>query len=124
MEPTTTTPAAGGSKNVIYIILAVIIVAVIAYFVFMGGGTTPATTVTGGTPASGTTGTTPIAPTPQLDAAYIASKKAEILKRVSESKPLTDTEKRDIFQAIAGEKLKQFNFTQAEQTKILNAMNK
>ncbi|MFA6552378.1 MAG: hypothetical protein WCT19_02645 [Candidatus Paceibacterota bacterium] len=123
MEPTTTTPATGGSKNVIYIILAVIIVAVIAYFVFMGGGSTPATT-TGGTPSTGNTGTTPVAATPQLDAAYIASKKAEILKRVSDSKPLTDTEKRDIFQAIAGEKLKQFNFTQAEQTKILNAMNK
>lgn len=112
----------GKNKNIVYIVIAVIVVAVIAYVVYFSPSALTTSSTTG---ATGTNANVNLpAPSPKLDPTYVAAKKAEIVKRIYDPKPLTLDEKKAIFQAIGGDRIIQFNFSEAERAQLMKAMNK
>ncbi|MBI2476038.1 MAG: hypothetical protein HYV67_02240 [Candidatus Taylorbacteria bacterium] len=50
--------------------------------------------------------------------------KQVVLKLVSSEEKLTLAEKQAVFQSLAGEKIRQYNFTEAERFQIIKALNK
>jgi hypothetical protein len=54
----------------------------------------------------------------------VNAQKLHILKRIAEAQPLTAVEKQSVFQAISGDKIREFDFSDAEKQKIIDALNR
>ena len=129
-------------STVLYIIGAVIIVFLIGIFFYsqstqVSTGQTSATktpavvktTTPPGTPAQkpGQVQTIVVPPTPPkttMTPAQISAKKAEILKITSVNRVLTDVERKTVNDALIGNQIMLYNFTQPEIKKVFDSLNR
>lgn len=52
------------------------------------------------------------------------NRKAEVLRRVNSTEPLTQSEKDTLLEVLSGEQIKEYGFTPEERAKILEALNR
>jgi cell division protein FtsL len=53
----------------------------------------------------------------------VEEKKADILSQINSTEPLTSEQKEEIFDALQGQQITEYNFTEAEKLKLLRALN-
>jgi len=105
------------SKNkVIFIVIILIVVLVAGYFFLVMNSQSAQT---GNQPAANN-----VQQTPPANQNFTPMTKADILSLVNSGKLLTGEQKQNIIQSLIGDKIKTYNFTDAEKAEIIQAINR